>query len=71
MKKCLACHETIKEFDGIIQTEDGDVYHEECCTVLAQAYSVYVDGDYVGETTEEALDAWWLLSDSEYEVEEV
>ena len=68
MIKCTACNEVIKELEKIIKTEDGDVYHEECCEVLMK---VYVDGNYVGETSEEALYAWFVLSGSGYEVEEV
>ena len=67
MRKCEACGEHVEEYDKIILTDDGEVYHEECCSVYSNRYTVYSDGYFVGETENEAMEAWMLLDKDEYE----
>ena len=67
MRKCEACKENIKETDKIIRTNDDKIYHEECCYISIQLYSVFVDGDYVGNTEQSFLYAGWFLRENEYE----
>ena len=67
MRKCEACGEHVEEYDKIILTDDGEVYHEECCNIYSKGYAVYSDGYFVGETEYKAMDAWLLLGEDEYE----
>ncbi|WP_373782209.1 hypothetical protein [Jeotgalibaca porci] len=66
MKKCEACGEHIEEYDKIILTDDGEVYHEDCCDIYNRGYVVYVDECFVGETEDGATDAWVLLGKDQY-----
>ena len=65
MRKCEACKENIKKTDRIVRTNDDGIYHEECCNICSNRYTVYSDGFFVGETENKAMDAWMLLDEDE------
>ena len=63
---CEECREPIIWDDDIIQTEDGDVYHEDCCAVFPIRYGVMVGDDYKGNSDDEPQTAFLMLDDGEY-----
>lgn len=67
MRKCVSCGEHVEKYDNIIITDDGEVYHEECCDIYSMGYAIYSNGCFVGETGDKAMKAWFLLGEDEYE----
>ena len=63
---CKECREPIKWNEEIIRTEDGDVYHEDCCHVFPIRYGVMVDEDYKGNSDDRPQLACTLLHFDEY-----
>ena len=63
---CEECHEPIVWDDEIIQTEDGDIYHENCCFCFPIRYGVMVGDDYKGNSDDGPLMACLMLDDGRY-----
>ena len=63
IRYCEECTEPIKWDDNIVQTEDGDLYHEDCCFVFPIRYGVVVGDDYKGNAEEDVQTACTILDD--------
>lgn len=50
IRYCEECTEPIKWDDDIIRLENGDLYHEECCSLFPYEFVVMVGHDYKGNT---------------------
>ena len=66
IRYCEECTEPIKWNDKIIRLENGDLYHEDCCSIFPYEFVVMVGDDYKGNTENEAEVACAILDDDEY-----
>lgn len=66
LRHCKQCHEPIVWDDEIIRTDDGDLYHENCCSIFPIRYGVMVDSEYKGNTDDSTQIACLMLDDGEY-----
>lgn len=66
MRHCKGCKAPIVWDAEIIQTEDGDIYHEDCCFCFPIQYGVMVDDVYKGNSEYGPQTAFLLLDSEEY-----
>lgn len=65
-KKCEECQELIRWNEDIIATEDGDIYHKDCCTIFPIQYGVMVGEDYKGNSDDGINMACVMLNYGDY-----
>lgn len=66
IKKCEECQELIRWNEEIIETENGNIYHEDCCTVFPIRYGILVGDDYKGNSDDGINMACVMLNYGEY-----
>lgn len=66
IRYCEECNEPIRWDEEIVQTEDGDLYREDCCCIFPIRYGVMVGDNYKGNTENESEIACSILDYGEY-----
>ena len=66
IRYCEECNEPIRWDEEIVETEDGDLYHEDCCSIFPIRYGVMVGDNYKGNAENESEIACVVLDDGEY-----
>lgn len=70
LKECKECHECIKGDDEIVELDNGNLYHQDCCDVFPVQFGVMIGGDYKGNSDDGVQTAYTVLHFGEYIDEE-